>query len=423
MDETTPAAPGVSQIDPDGPTIGITRFHVGTRTMTWDARAAALFDDTGDRPPFEIWAERVHPDDHDVVADLYRDALASIGAECVYRIRRPNGEIRYVLTRSVAIEPGSWGGPDVLTGVVLELDPELGREALLTHVLDNVTLGFVILGRDMTVRYINAQSEKHLGVRRSHVLGHHIHHVLPALRDTYLDYLHREVLRTEGEVTLRTESIYLPGTTMEVTATCVDDVVAISYRDVTEETRAHSSTIEAYRELLIRSRLDDLTGVLNRAALFERIARISDELSVPDALLFIDVDDFKTINDTYGHITGDLVLRTTAQRLSAECDSSMVIGRIGGDEFVVALFPRTELGSPTAATDVADRMHRSSAAPIFTASGEIGVSISIGIAQNHAGCAVEELLSSADDALYRAKKDHHPSDPVTPIRPVRRRPR
>lgn len=59
--------------------------------------------------------------------------------------------------------------------------PTLGREALLTNVLDNVTLGFVILGRDMTVHYVNAQSERHLNLRRAQVLGHHIHDVLPEL--------------------------------------------------------------------------------------------------------------------------------------------------------------------------------------------------------------------------------------------------
>ncbi|SNS76063.1 GGDEF domain-containing protein [Rhodococcoides kyotonense] len=404
MSRTTPPTPGVSEIERGGATIGITRFHIGTQTLVWDARAAELFDDTGDRPALEIWQQRVHPDDHVIVKTLYEDALSSIGAECVYRIRQTNGDIRYILTRSVAIEAGPDGTPDVLTGVVLELDPELGHEALLTHVLDNVTLGFVILDHDMTVQYVNAQSERHLNIRRHQVLGHHIHDVLPALKGTYLDFMHREVLHTRGEITIRTESVYLPGTTMEATANYVDGVVAISYRDVTEETRAHARTVEAYRELLVRSRLDDLTGVLNRAALLERIARISSELAAPDAVLFIDVDDFKTINDTYGHITGDLVLRTTAQRLAAECDSSMVIGRIGGDEFVVALFRRSELGHAAPPTEVAARMHRSLQSPVFTSAAEITVSVSIGIARNHSDSAIEELLSRADAALYAAKK-------------------
>ena len=250
---------------------------------------------------------------------------------------------------------------------------------------------------------MNAQTEHHLGAHRSELLGRHLHEALPTTRGSYFDDLHRDAVRTRGEVKVEVPSLFIPGTIMEVTANYVDGVVAVSFRDITAATVTMDHLLGAYRELLSASRLDDLTGVLNRAALFERIDRISTEIGAPAAVLFIDVDDFKTINDTHGHLIGDQVLRITAARLSEHCGTNIVLGRIGGDEFVVALFPDTELGSHIDPADIADCLRIAARAPIQLMKCTITIELSIGIARNTGLSTLEDLLTRADIALYEAK--------------------
>lgn len=396
----------VSGIEPHTNSIGITRFHIQSSYLEWDPRAAAIFAaDNDDRPAIEIWHSRVHPDDTDLLRDLYSDACASIGAECVYRIVIPRRGIRHVMTRSVAIERDPDGTPTVLTGVVSLIEPRQGPVSgeRLTSILDHVSLGFAILDEAMVVHYINTQSEQHLGIARADIVGRHLHEVLPQMKGTYFDDLHADAIATRTEVKVEVEAVFLPGRTMEVTANYVDGVVAVSFRDVTDAAVTTTRLLEAYRELLVRSRLDDLTGVLNRAALFERIERISAEAAAPAALLFIDLDDFKAINDTYGHLIGDQVLRTIAHRLSSTCDSNNVLGRIGGDEFVAALFGDTLSSGARSPERVAADMHAAVAMPIRVMDADLTVSISIGIARSHYSDTLEDLLTRADVALYEAK--------------------
>ncbi|KQU47231.1 hypothetical protein ASG84_07805 [Rhodococcus sp. Leaf278] len=405
------AEPLVSDVASHAASIGITRFHIGQSYMEWDARAAAIFDaGHDDRPALEIWHSRVHPDDTDVLRTLYGDARASIGAECIYRIIDRNSIIRHVLTRSVSIEHAPDGSPSVLTGVVSLVVPpaepqlDLMPEARWSRILDGVSLGFAIVDEAMVLQYINTQTERHLGVSRAEVVGRHMHEALPVTAGSYFDDLHREAITTRGEVTRVVQALFIPGRTLEVTANYVDGVVAISFRDVTDFAATTSSLLEAYRELLVKSRVDDLTGVLNRAALLERIERTTAETAAPAAVLFIDLDDFKTVNDTYGHLVGDKVLRTTAARLVAICDSGTVFGRIGGDEFVAALFDDTLLGRTRSAADVERDMIIATSSPIDVVDGQVSVSISIGVAHNTGASTLEELLTQADIALYKAKQ-------------------
>ncbi|MCZ4517810.1 diguanylate cyclase [Rhodococcus ruber] len=405
------AEPLVSDTAFHAASVGITRFHIGTSYLEWDTRAAAIFDaGHDDRPAIDIWRSRVHPHDTSVLRTLYGDARTSIGAECIYRIIDRDNNIRHVLTRSVAIEHDPDGRPSVLTGVVSLVEPPPEPQVHLMpavrwgRILDGVSLGFAIVDKAMVLQYINTQTERHLGVSREEVVGRHMHEALPETAGSYFDDLHRDAIATRGEVTRVVQALFLPGRTLEVTANYVESVVAISFRDVTDFAATTSSLLEAYRELLIKSRVDDLTGVLNRAALLERIERMTAETAAPAAVLFIDLDDFKGINDTYGHLAGDRVLRITAARLVAICDSGTVFGRIGGDEFVAALFDDTLLGPTRSAADIEREMIIAASPPIDIVDAHVSVSISIGIAHNTGASTLEEMLTQADRALYRAKQ-------------------
>ena len=143
---------------------------------------------------------------------------------------------------------------------------------------------------------------------------------------------------------------------------------------------------------------DSLTGALNRGAFEQRLeaelAR-TERMAAPCALVVLDIDHFKRINDTLGHAAGDTALRGLADAVRAAKRRSDVFGRIGGEEFAVVL-PDTGLGG---ATTFAEKLRRSFAATM----GDITVSFGVTDART-AGRTVRGMLHSADVALYDAKR-------------------
>jgi len=147
---------------------------------------------------------------------------------------------------------------------------------------------------------------------------------------------------------------------------------------------------------------DSLTGLLNRSALRRELdlmwaVRVADR---PMALLFGDLDGFKRVNDTLGHDAGDEVLVHVAERMQRVVRATDIVGRWGGDEFVI-LCP--SLGGPSDAQLLADRVRRAVDAPFRISAGEAQVGISLGVALDSGQARPELLVKDADAAAYRAK--------------------
>jgi diguanylate cyclase (GGDEF)-like protein/PAS domain S-box-containing protein len=157
-------------------------------------------------------------------------------------------------------------------------------------------------------------------------------------------------------------------------------------------------------ELTRRATHDALTGLANRELLFERLehalAAGADPWSAP-AVLVLDLDDFKTINDSLGHLAGDALLREVAARIGASVGAGDTCARLGGDEFAVLVEPGG--GRLFGATEVAARIAESLLEPIVINQRELVVRGSIGIANAEPGCTPEDLLRNADIAMYDAK--------------------
>lgn len=120
------------------------------------------------------------------------------------------------------------------------------------------------------------------------------------------------------------------------------------------------------------------------------------------ALLFIDVDRLKEINDTHGHEAGDIVLTTLAGRMKEQIRTTDVAARMGGDEFVVGL---TGVDTVVDAAGVADKIRQACAAPISLTDGSTAVStVSIGVGLQVGGEDLADVLKRADQALYAAKE-------------------
>ncbi len=161
----------------------------------------------------------------------------------------------------------------------------------------------------------------------------------------------------------------------------------------------------AHGDLQHRALHDDLTGLPNRSLLLDRVgqaARRLDRRPGTAALLLVDLDDFKTINDTMGHPAGDQLLVVTAQRLEAELRDVDTAARIGGDEFALLI---ESLEDTAEALTVADRIRRAIAQPCEVEGSEVRPHSSIGVVIMTGGDdSPAELLRNADLAMYAAKQ-------------------
>lgn len=168
------------------------------------------------------------------------------------------------------------------------------------------------------------------------------------------------------------------------------------FRDVTARR-------ELEADLTYRATHDPLTGLPNRALFLERLtgalAHASRDGS-PVAVLYLDLDGFKAVNDTFGHAAGDLLLVTSAQRLRECIRTGDTAARLGGDEFAVLLEP---LVSGPDADQVARRTLAALSLPHTTGGGEARVAASIGIAHSRPTDTANDLLLLADAAMYQAK--------------------
>ena len=150
---------------------------------------------------------------------------------------------------------------------------------------------------------------------------------------------------------------------------------------------------------------DSLTDLWNRRSILDLLNREmarSDREGRPIAAIMIDIDHFKKINDLIGHLAGDEVLCEVTRRIGSSLRSSDVLGRIGGEEFLIILYPSDE----KTARDVMERARRVCAAtPVSIDAGEFEVTVSLGaaVAEKLDGVDLSTLLRAADHALYRAK--------------------
>jgi diguanylate cyclase (GGDEF)-like protein len=156
-------------------------------------------------------------------------------------------------------------------------------------------------------------------------------------------------------------------------------------------------------ELLVQATHDSLTGLWNRKAALDALAR---ELARgareerPLGLLLADLDHFKHINDTYGHLAGDCVLQTVAARLKATMRNYDTVGRYGGEEFLI-ISPGCD--QATLLRRAEDLRAAVAGAPVEIPDGNISVSLSLGAAVALGALSQNQILKTADEALYRAK--------------------
>jgi two-component system cell cycle response regulator len=163
--------------------------------------------------------------------------------------------------------------------------------------------------------------------------------------------------------------------------------------------------IAAGEELLFRATHDNLTGISNRGVIMDSVRRErsrQDRGATAFAIVLADIDHFKYVNDTYGHLAGDAVLQEVARRMTSCIRPYDCVGRYGGEEFLIVVPSSDAMG----AIGLAERIRRDiEAKPVLAEGASISITASFGIASSTPNHLIDpqELLRFADDALYRAK--------------------
>jgi diguanylate cyclase (GGDEF)-like protein/PAS domain S-box-containing protein len=272
------------------------------------------------------------------------------------------------------------------------------RSLLLDHTNDSV----LVYRFDGVVVYANDTACTYRGVRREDMVGADIRRFI-SVRDRDAFAVHMDTIASGACVTFETETVNREGIVrpLEVHACPVylggDRVVVDVARDITERREAEA----AIRRMAYT---DHLTGLPNRVLLSDRSAvaiararRNGEHL----ALLFMDLDHVKVVNDTLGHAAGDELLRQVGQRLMETFRGEDTVARIGGDEFVVLVTVKDEED----AGQVAERLVQLMEDSFVVGGEEVSSSASVGVAlfPDHAEI-LEDLIALADSAMYAAKE-------------------
>ncbi len=299
------------------------------------------------------------------------------------------------------------------------------RSEALHHVIDRLDIGIIVLDRELRVLFWNRFMAANSAKTVTDVLGRRLPELFPELPERWLrkkvetvfvlknqaftsweqrPYLFR--FRHNRPITGGADYMFQNCTFIP----CRDhagevESVAVTVQDVTDLAIAQRALADARDALEQSSRLDGLTGIFNRrhwehclALEFKRSRRNGSVL----ALIMFDLDHFKSINDRYGHLAGDEVLRAVGRRLAQVVRETDIVGRYGGEEFGVIL-PECDCDG---AAVLAERIRIAMQELEIVCDGlRIPVTVSLGVAQSEATAESHEaLIGHADQALYCSKR-------------------
>jgi len=290
-------------------------------------------------------------------------------------------------------------------------------EARMLSIADALPVLVAFIDYEYRYRFVNSRYEDHFGLARAEMLGKTVAELIgETAYQFYLPYLQRAMAGEMQVFELESHAGLQPVHFRVKLIPHVDDGGVLTgchfiHQDVTD----HKAENQRLSQL---ARVDTLTGLLNRAgfevAIDDAMQRCRGHVSAM-ALFYLDVDRFKAINDEYGHLVGDALLRAFAGRLVHAVRSADVVARLGGDEFVVIAEGLRNIDDVRAIAKKILRAMR----PLFELDGvPVTITASVGIAA-YTGDAMrsEELIRRADAALYRAKnagRDRYDLDDPTP---------
>ncbi len=353
----------------------------------------------------------IHPDDRDNLEAVLRNAILRGDMFSIeHQIVLPDGSER-VVDQQVEFLPGSDGKPGQVIGTVQDITERKRNEEQLrlsSSVFENTIEGIIITDTNGLIERVNPAFSSITGYNSREVLGRNYHFLMSSRQadDFYGSMWDSLTLNGywRGEVWSRRKSgndypQWLSIVAIKDPGGRVKRNVAI-FHDITELKRNEEKLeYQAYH--------DNLTGLPNRKLFHDRLRKSiasSDRKDARLAVMFIDLDNFKYVNDSLGHDTGDDLLKTVAQRLQCCCRKGDTVSRFGGDEFVILLKELCEGVQGVAC--IAERIIRSFSEPVSLKGHEVVTKASIGVTfYPDDGDNIETLMKNADMAMYKAKEE------------------
>jgi diguanylate cyclase (GGDEF)-like protein/PAS domain S-box-containing protein len=366
---------------------------------------------------FAMWEKLIHPDDLDRAQKLltkrFEEHLST--SEEQYRFIKPDGTIVWVKAKAKSIFDKS-GKLIRIVGTYSDITDEKEREfeeKRLAQMLEQTNDAIISTDLEGYIKSWNHGAEQLFGYTKKEIIGKHLL-LLDPDNNLELFQARSQKLAKLGELHIENDALSKEGKIIRVATsyTLVRDVNdnvtgIIGYAlDITKRVKAENELKEQKSILNYQAHHDSLTDLANRALFSDRLAQSIEKAKRRGtiiALLFIDLDRFKEINDSLGHSVGDEILQIIALRLKESIRDEDSVARLGGDEFTVILEDLQEVQD---ASLVGMKLLDALSKPIHIKEHTLYVSSSIGISiypnDSH---SAEDLLKYADAAMYRAKNE------------------
>ena len=391
---------------------GSWEWDIQTNALAWSDEVYRIF---GLHPQqfkasYEALIERIHPDDkEDLVNAINATVVNDLPYDMEHRIVQPNGTVRFVHERGEVFR-NNQGEAIHMVGTVRDISKEKEAEnelRLADNVFSHSSEAILVTNTESKILRINEAFTSITGYSKEEAVGKNPRDLLSSgyhNKAFYQAFWHKlnSTGDWEGEIMDRRKNGETFPAYHRISAVKNDLGEIIQYisifSDITEEKRAS----EHIQNL---AQFDQLTRLPNRMLFNDRlehaITRAKRAKKIV-GLLFIDLDRFKTVNDTLGHHIGDLLLHEVSQRLLGTVRAQDTVARLGGDEFTIIL---EEMALAEDAANVADKVLSALQVKLIIDSNEIFIGGSIGISVYPAdGENLETLVKSADMAMYQAKQ-------------------
>ncbi len=354
--------------------IGIWELNVATGELIWDARMYQLFGDTsgGRASPASLWESRVHPEDLPGLREAMSQATQGDRLlDRDYRIVLEDGEIRHLRGTARAMREGG-GPPTRLIGAnwditeLRDLAADLAEDrSLLSVTLESIGDAVITTNARGQITWLNPVAERLTGWTSAQAIGWMLtqvfHVVDEQTREPLVDPV-RSCLEQGRRVADSTSTLLLSrsgdefGIQDSIAPIRRDDGTVLGtvlvFHDVSEQRRLTG-------EMSWRATHDALTGLVNRTEFEARMGRLlqtAQESGGEHALMYIDLDQFKLVNDACGHAVGDLLLQQMARMLTDSVRTRDTVARLGGDEFAILMERYTVEQAQRVAQKLCDRM-------------------------------------------------------------------
>jgi diguanylate cyclase (GGDEF)-like protein/PAS domain S-box-containing protein len=358
----------------------------------------------------------IHPEDQASAVGAWFEMLGEPGGTKTWRgrYRSADGIWQWVESSNTNLldDPDD---PRVESSIVRVTDDQVGiaeelraRKQLLTQLSDALPVGLFQLDVSRCVTFTNDRLHAIIGAEPAATADaqfasvqaedrHGFDAALSAvLSDQPVDDLEIRFVGSEPDGTDATTRVCLVSL-----RSLTDDTGAVTgaigcLSDVTDSVRLR-------RELELRASVDALTGCLNREATLELLelhVRGHGDMVEGVAVAYVDLDDFKHVNDTHGHATGDAVLVAAVERMQAVLRHDDRVGRVGGDEFLVVC---PHVASEATAAELAQRIRETLHTTVTIGNAIVQLRASVGLAWTDRSCSADALIATADDAMYGTK--------------------